>query len=319
MISQTNSKPMRASFLPVTMTSALVAAMLAVGGQSEVRAVTVYALTDNNALFAFDSANPSLALAPPVPITGINPGQDLVGIDFRPANGQLYALGYNPGSELAQVYNVNRTTAAATAVGSGATLTGTGAGAFFGFDFNPVVDRIRVVTSTNTNYRFNPNDGSLAATDIMLAFAGGGVAPSVAGVAYTNNSAGAVQTTLYGYEAGSNSLVTIGGPNGVPSPNNGEVFVVGSSGIFAEPPRIGFDIFGASTAFLNARTSVGPAIVDRFYTADLTTGMLTPVGTFSLVGVEDIAVVPEPGVAYLAALGLCALGRRRRWQSGVRR
>jgi hypothetical protein len=293
-------------------------ALFGLCGHVKVQAAGVYALTDNNGLFAFDSADPSLLPAPPLPITGVNPGQDLVGIDFRPATGQLYALGYNPASELAQLYTLNRTTAVATSVGSGATLPGTGASAFFGFDFNPTVDRIRIVTSANTNYRFNPNDGSLVATDIMLAFAAGGTAPSVAGVAYTNNVAGAIQTTLYGYEVGSNSLVTIGGLNGVPSPNGGQVFVVGNSGISAEPPRIGFDILGESTAFLNARTTIGPAIVDRFYTANLTTGVLTTVGTFPMLGVEDIAVIPEPTSAALTGSALIVLaGRRRRLSRGV--
>ncbi|MGI8605414.1 MAG: DUF4394 domain-containing protein [Verrucomicrobiales bacterium] len=289
---------------------ALAAAVILMGAHTKALAVTVYALTVNNGLFAFDSATPSLPFAPPMPITGINAGQDIVGIDFRPANGQLYALGYNSGSELAQVYTVNVNTAAATAVGIGANLIG----AFFSMDFNPVVDRIRVVTSANTNYRFNPDNGALAATDLMLAFAGGGT-PLVTGVAYTNNFAGALQTTLYGYEAGSNSLVTIGGPNGVPSPNGGQVFPVGPSGIFAEAPRIGFDIFGNSTAFLSARTAIGPAAIDRFYTADLATGMLTALGTFPLAGVEDIAVIPEPGVVNLAMLALFALLRRRPRQS----
>jgi trimeric autotransporter adhesin len=275
-------------------------------------ATTVYGLTVNNGLFFFDSGSPG-AVSPILPITGLAAGDDLVGIDFRPANGQLYALGFNSTSEVARLYTVNTGTAAATAVGSGATLTGTGTATFFGFDFNPGVDRIRVVSSANTNHRLNPDTGALAVIDTMLAFAGGGGTPSVAALAYSNNVAGGTPTTLYGYNAGTNSLVTIGGIDGTPSPNGGQVFTVGPAGIFADPPRIGMDIFGASTAYMNASVPVGPALIDRFFSVNLATGAATLIGTFPFTGVEDIAV-PEPSMAILIGLGLggMALCRRRR-------
>ena len=40
-----------------------------------------------------------------------------------------------------------------------------------GFDFNPTVDRIRVVSSNDRNYRLNPNTGAIAFIDTNLAYA----------------------------------------------------------------------------------------------------------------------------------------------------
>lgn len=73
--------------------------------------------------------------------------------------------------------------------------------------------------------------------DTMLAFAGGGT-PSVPALAYSNNLPGGTPTTLYGYDVGTDALVTIGGLNGTPSPNGGQVFTVGPSTLFASPPAL---------------------------------------------------------------------------------
>src|SRR6185503_9253060 len=66
--------------------------------------ITVYAVTVNNNLLSFNSAAPNVILSN-VPITGLQPGELIVGIDFRPATGQLYALGNS-----SRLYIVNTTT-----------------------------------------------------------------------------------------------------------------------------------------------------------------------------------------------------------------
>src|SRR5207253_11128454 len=87
-------------------------------------------------------------------------------------------------------------------------------------DFNPVVDRIRVVSNADQNLRLNPNDGTLTAIDTNLAFAAGdpnqGANPNVVALAYTNNFAGAGSTTLFGIDDGIDSLVRQGSPTGHP-------------------------------------------------------------------------------------------------------
>ena len=106
-----------------------------------------------------------------LPIYGLTPGDQLVGIDFRPATGQLYGLstpGGGPGS--AQLYIIDTETAIAMKVGAPNAVLG---GTSFGFDFNPVPDRIRVVSNLGQNLRLNPNDGTIAGMDTDLAYAAG--------------------------------------------------------------------------------------------------------------------------------------------------
>jgi hypothetical protein len=106
-----------------------------------------YALTDANTLVSFNPAGP--AVGTPIPVTGLMPGETLVGIDVRPLNGDLYALGVNAVADMATLYTISPLTSAATIVGTidfaplGVDLPGSG----YGFDFNPVFpDRIRVTT-----------------------------------------------------------------------------------------------------------------------------------------------------------------------------
>src|SRR4029077_16683777 len=60
-----------------------------------VQAETIYALTTDNSLLTFDSGSPANATRIG-PITGLLPGESVVGIDFRPATGQLYSLSLMP-------------------------------------------------------------------------------------------------------------------------------------------------------------------------------------------------------------------------------
>ena len=68
----------------------------------------------------------------------------------------------------------------------------------FGFDFNPVIDRIRVVSNTKKNYVLNPNDGSaVAVTDLFFGPADPnfGVSPNVEFSGYTNSTSPAPAAT----------------------------------------------------------------------------------------------------------------------------
>src|SRR5262245_6767471 len=76
---------------------------------------TAFALSGNN-LLAFDTANPSAALAP-ISISGLNVGDTLVGIDFRPQNGHLYGLGFNSGAGTVQLYQISHRNGVATTIG----------------------------------------------------------------------------------------------------------------------------------------------------------------------------------------------------------
>ena len=65
-------------------------------------------------------------------------GQVLLGIDFRPQNGLLYGLGSGGG-----VFAIDRTSGVATLASLLSTPT---SGTSFGVDFNPIPDRLRVVS-----------------------------------------------------------------------------------------------------------------------------------------------------------------------------
>lgn len=240
------------------------------------------ALTDANYLLFFDHASPG-TVSRSVQVTGLG-GASLVGLDYRPATGGLYALGNN-----SRLYLINPTTGVATAVGSAGAFTLSGTR--FGFNFNPTVDRIRVVSDADQNLRLNPNDGALAATDGNLAFATGDVSfganPNVTAVAYTNSFAGAASTVLYGIDSTLNRLVSQNPPNA------GTLNSLGTLGV--DPSEaIGFDISGVTGrayAVFNVGGTVG------LYTVDTLTGTAASLG--------PIGPAPEP-VATGSVIALAA-------------
>ena len=91
-------------------------------------------------------------------ISGLQSGETILAIDFRPATGQLYGLG-----STSRLYVINPMTGAARMIGATPFTTAL-SGTIAAFDFNPTVDRIRVVTNTGQNLRLNPETGGLAFT-----------------------------------------------------------------------------------------------------------------------------------------------------------
>jgi hypothetical protein len=287
-------------------------------GRAEAEFLTGLTTTGN--LVTFDSATPA-TIASNVAITGLQAGENLLGIDRRPANGLLYGLG-----STSRLYTINTTTGAATQVGSAGAFNLTGTA--FGFDFNPVPDRVRVVSTDTTNFRLNPNNGTLAGTDTPLAYAAGdagaGVTPRVVGSAYTNNFNGAAVTTLFGIDSNRDVLVMQGGPNGTPSPNGGVLTTIGKGLGFDTSDLVGFDVSGISgVAYASLAPSTGGA--SELFTIDLDSGAASLVGSIgasglTLTGLAAVATqatptVPEPSTLTLlglGSLGLLGYGWRRR-------
>ena len=301
--------------LAAAVTATAATALLSTAGPA--RAEVIYGLTNTSGLFSFNSATPGTVSAV-TPITGVTAGQSLVGIDFRPATGQLFALSY-AASGAAQLYTLNLSSGVATPVGGALALQANITNNRFGFDFNPTVDRIRVIggygataATTGANYRLTPT-GTIAATDTSVAFAAGdtnaGTEPGIFGLAYTNNFAGATTTTLYGYDYTTDSLVTVGNVNGTPnSPNGGQLFTVGLSGRTTGSGGLDLDI-GAGGVLYGTLDSV-------LVTFNLSTGAATTVGTIGGLSVLDIAVqVPEPSTYVLIGGALAALILVRRVRS----
>lgn len=194
----------------------------------------IVGLTTANSLVRFNSSSPGTVTT--VAITGLTVGETLVGIDYRPATGQLFGLGVNDATNTGTAYIIDPQTGVATLVGTAAGqitfVDATGAvidlpaAGNYGFDFNPTVDRIRVVTNSGLNFRLNPITGAPVDGDL------GGAVGSVAGTnpdglinslptgstgvdaaAYTNSFAGATATTQYTLDSTSNSLFIQNPPN----------------------------------------------------------------------------------------------------------
>ncbi|MCU0493353.1 MAG: DUF4394 domain-containing protein [Chloroflexaceae bacterium] len=193
---------------------------------------TVIALSESNKLLLFSSVAPG-AILRQQQVTGLQPGEKLVGLDFRATDGKLYAVGSS-----SLLYMVDLRSGQATLVGNGQPFSPLLEGQAFGMDFNPVPDRIRFVSNLGQNLRLNPDTGAVAANDGRLAYAAGdanaGRTPAVVGAGYTNNRVGATMTTVYVIDTAQDVLVTLGSPNGSPvSPNTGQLFTVGSLGLNA--------------------------------------------------------------------------------------
>jgi hypothetical protein len=263
----------------------------------------LYGVAGGN-LISFDSGAPR-NIRTAVNITGLPATQVLAGIDFRPLTGELYAFGYDATNQLGQLYTLNTTTGALTAVGAARSYPlGTNASAI-GFDFNPTVDRIRITSATNqANLRANPSDGTFL-TDTNLT--NSGAAPSLSGVAYTNNDINpATGTALYGYDQSTNFLLLSSNANAGTYGNVGS-----GSGITVNTANgVDFDIFSnlnnpatpTNSAFLTATPS--GAGFDNLYTVDLTAGTATLVARIGNgSNLSGVAAVPTPDASAIVWTG----------------
>ncbi len=274
-------------------------ATLALCASQSSHAVGLISLVDlglgAQSLNSFDSV--TLASNGIVPVTGLGMGETLLGIDFRPATGQLYGL--SSGNSL---YTVNTVTGAATIVGTGFSSVTLGASAY-GFDFNPVIDRIRIVGTDDSNTVGNPDTGGdTAVTDVFYPAgdANEGTNPNLVHHAYTNSVAGALTTQLYAIDSNLDILVT-------QANSAGTLGTVGGLNVDIDELG-GFDI-DPSDGTAYAALSVGGS--SGLYTIDLATGAASLVGGLS-GQVSGLAVVPEPSSAILLGCGALALLRRKR-------
>lgn len=243
-----------------------------------------FALTDRNNLLAFDPNRPDRVNN--LPVMGLD--GTLVGIDVRPANGVLYGL-----TDTNKIYTIDFNTGAATLI-STLNLPFNG-GQFNGFDFNPVPDRLRLVGSNDQNFRINVDNGMVAdfdpntpgiQPDRNVAYAPGDPnfssdpngTPNIVAAAYTNSFAPSPdatrRTTLYVIDSKRDVLARQGGLDGAPpSPNEGQLFTVGSLGVDFDD-NVGFDILSAPNG-ANQAVAVSKSML---YTIDLATGAAKRLG-----------------------------------------
>jgi cysteine-rich repeat protein len=224
----------------------------------------IFGVTTAGNLVRFDPANPGTLLTT-VALSGIT--GVIGGMDFRPSDGQLYAV-----TEDNRLYVINIATGAGTQVGADGAFALMGGS--FGIDFNPVPDRLRAISSEDQNLRLNPFDGTLTATDTPLAYAPGdvnaGANPVIVGSAYTNSFPGTTMTMLYNIDSALD-IVVLQNP-----PNAGTLNTVAALG-FDTDNRVGFDISRLNQAY--ASLTAPGATESALFTLNLATNTITQVGT----------------------------------------
>jgi len=227
----------------------------------------LFATDSKGNLLKFDSRSPRAVSSKA--ITGLPAGVVLGGIDFRPATGDLYALGSDK-----VVYRVNVATAIAVAEGPAFELAPDALNSGnIGFDFNPTVDKIRVTSDADDNIRLNPDEGNLLSKDTSLTPAD----VMVVGSAYTNSSFTAFTTRptvteLYALDiAPSKDRLWIQRPA-----NNGTLIMPVSLG-FNLGANAGFDIAGSNNVGYVAGTQMGRSSAE-LWRVDLATGKTRSLG-----------------------------------------
>ncbi len=224
-------------------------------------------------------------------VAGLPAGVRLVGIDFRPLTGELYGVGSD--SSMYKLIVTGDRTALALSSGSFAGPASL-SGSFFGVDFNPVPDRLRIVSDAGQNLRVDPSTTTnpMPAAPMVDGALNPGT-PSVVAAAYTNSGFSSVKpasTMLYVIDQALDTLYVQNPPN---------------NGTLTTPVKIntdlgndvGFDIAGtANSAYV---TNDG-AQATTLYRLDLASGQVTKVG--------DVATVTKKGkVKRTSLIGLAAV------------
>ena len=237
----------------------------------------IRALTNEMEIITVNAGQPENVLSR-IEIEDLPDGEVLIGMDYRIAKGVLFALGRK-----GVLYTINTQTGVATAV-SASPIKPVLEGRTFGFDFNPVADRIRVVSNTGQNLRLHPDTGAVAAIDPVLTYAAGDPQgnhkPELVGAAYTYNLKDDKLTTNYAIDRRLGMLVTQGSVEGttpVVSPNTGLLRTVGSLGL-GPLLNASFDIADVTGAgFAAVRTTANGAT--RLVLINLQNGKAEALGT----------------------------------------
>lgn len=252
-------------------------------------------------IFTFDAAAPGTLLFATA-ITGLGVNDQIVGIDYRAADGELYALVRDLVANTTSLWAIHGANAVRV------TPLAAFSAANAGLDFNAVVDRARAVDTDAVSARFNPT-GSAEVIDSAVAYPAAGdpnsgQAPAVGAVAYGNPFPGATSTTLFDLDAATDDLA-------IQNPANAGVLnTVGSTGVDFSAD-VGFDIGASGAAFASVHTG---GATSSLASVNLATGQLSNLtqiggGGFTapniavvpsgVLVIEDVAVAEGEGTAFV--------------------
>jgi hypothetical protein len=176
----------------------------------------VNVLLTGNRLASLNAAVPS-ALEPPVTLTGMLQGEELVAITRRPNNGFLYGVSVD-GAGRVNLYALHPATGVATVLweslgffaADGVTPDPV-VGTRFGAHVSPGQDVLRVVNDSGQNFRIDLDtgtriDGNVGAAQAQMDAPINGATTRVDATAYTNQRLNSTFTTMYTLDSATDAL-----------------------------------------------------------------------------------------------------------------
>ncbi|MCP8883641.1 DUF4394 domain-containing protein [Devosia sp. XJ19-1] len=256
--------------LALTATALLVSAA---ASTSAALAAPAVGLVGGTMLIMFDTE--TRAVSGTMVVTGVDA---LAGIDVRPADKMLY--GVTLGGE---VVTIDTASGAATVKSTLSEKLPSYEGAIV--DFNPMADRLRLMSLDGTNHRVNVDDG-MVTVDGSLAYEDAdmhaGETPAIVAASYINSIGKPEATAMYDIDATIVALIQ------QISPNDGVLAAIGKLGVDGGS-AYGFDI--ASTEDLTNTAYL--TIDNELFTVDLETGAAESRGAIEGVDgmITDIAIL----------------------------
>jgi len=236
-------------------------------------------------LVRFDAWSPGTASAPRR-LTGLGDGEVVVGIDVRPATGQL--LGVAVRGDEAQLRSISVASGATNPIGPWF-ATGVVDGAW-SVDVDPVRDRVRLVEAGGTGFTLDPTSGSASAAPVVVG------AAALRAFTHDRSVAGSPASTLFAIDVQADALVSVGagGPVGV-----------GALGVDVAEP-VGLDVASATSGIDRAVATVHVGGASWVHVIDLSTGSASPVGQIGAgtFPVRDVALLATwaPGASQFTAV-----------------
>jgi hypothetical protein len=138
-------------------------ALVLIATPALIKAQAIYSLSNNNELYV--ATNENVAAKGPYTITGVQGSQVLTAMNYGP-DGNLYALGYDYSSGLAQLYYINNTNYSYTATPvadayAGINLTEDNIVSTFAF-IPGLMNAIKLTDAHGNSYIINSEDGTIA-------------------------------------------------------------------------------------------------------------------------------------------------------------